>query len=240
MRPKRAQNLCADVTARLGRRIVAGEIRPGEPVPTQADLCADLGVSRTTLREAVMRLHGKGLVDARPRDGVRVLPTSRWNQFDADILAWRAERGVDAALLDQLYEIRDSFEPRACSLAATRASDADRATIRRHYEDIADEHDDAARHVAADLAFHLAIFAATRNMFFISLGAAIKTALEMSFRLSQDRAAMSTLERDLHAEVSRTIVAADCAGAERAMRDLLRASRATLERALLSEKERIA
>lgn len=232
MRSKGAKNLCSAVAGELGRRIVAGRIKPGDPVPTEAALCATLGVSRTTVREAVKRLHGKGLVDGSPRNGTRVLPTLRWNQFDTDILAWRVEAGVDAALLDELYEIRDCFEPRACSLAASRGSAEERETIERHYNELATQHFDAERHIAADLNFHLAIFVATQNRFFISLGAAIATALRLSFALRQQRIQFPPAELLLHGDVARAIAARQADAAERAMRMLLQESRRTLGIAL--------
>jgi DNA-binding FadR family transcriptional regulator len=58
VRRKQPANLSTMVTEKLGRRIVAGKIAPGEPIPTEAALCTSLGVSRTTVREAMKRLHG--------------------------------------------------------------------------------------------------------------------------------------------------------------------------------------
>jgi GntR family galactonate operon transcriptional repressor len=74
------------VTADLGQLIVAGGFAPGEVLPTEVALCQMFCVSRTTLREAVKRLHAKGLVAVGPRTGTHVLPTRHWNQFDSDIL----------------------------------------------------------------------------------------------------------------------------------------------------------
>ncbi len=219
---------CAAVTSELGGRIVAGLFAPGETLPTEAVLCAQLGVSRTTVREAVKRLHGKGLVAVSPRNGTKVRPTVHWNQFDTEVLAWRVAAGVDAAMLDQLYEIRDCFEPRACHLAACRGSAADHAAISGHFAELAEASGDVERGIAADLAFHLAIFAATGNLFFISLGSAISTALRLSFSLSQRRAPIPAAELRLHEDVCAAILAFDGAGAEASMRRLLDASRRTL------------
>ena len=83
--------LGARVAAELGRSITSGSIAPGATLPTEGALCSSFKVSRTTLREAVKKLHGKGLVEVGPRHGTRVLPAERWNQLDADILSWRIE-----------------------------------------------------------------------------------------------------------------------------------------------------
>lgn len=227
-------SLCTLVTDRLGFRIVAGELRPGEIVPTETALCRSFGVSRTTVREAIKRLHGKGLVDGGPRSGTRVLPTVRWNQFDADLLRWRVAAGVDQDLLDALYEVRSCFEPRACHLAAVNGGEADRELIRAAHAAMSAEGVHTETRVAADLEFHLAIFAATGNAFFVSLGAAIRTALDLSFRLSQGRGDMSALELRLHGEVCAAILDRRGNRAEQAMRRLLDESRRTLGTALCS------
>ena len=157
--------LCSRVTAELGGRIVAGDYVPDQVLPTEADLCGIFGVSRTTIREAMKRLHGKGLVAGSPRNGSRVLPTARWNQFDAELLSWRMQRGVTAEIVDQLYEVRDCFEPRACALAAARGDPAEKARIQTHFEKLADASLDTEQRVSADLEFHLAIFVGDRQPF---------------------------------------------------------------------------
>ena len=220
--------LCSAVTAKLGQRIVAGSFAPGEVLPTEAALCTLFGVSRTTLREAVKRLQGKGLVVARPRNGTSVLPTLHWNQFDAEVLGWRLAAGVDADLLDQLYEVRECFEPRACHQAAVRGDAAGKARIRSWFDAIANAQHDTEQRIAADLEFHLGIFAATGNLFFVSLGAAIRTALHVSFSLSQRHTPFPHEELRLHADVCIAIEQGNGPAAERNMRRLLDASRRTL------------
>ncbi len=225
-------NLCSSVTDRLGRRILAGEIAPGEPVPTEAALCESLGVSRTTVREAVKRLHGKGLVDGGPRCGMRVTPTSSWNQLDPDVLAWRMAVGANAETLDQLYEIRECVEPRACALAARHADAAARAELAAELARMQDEAADSAAVIAADVAFHMRIFAATGNPFLASLGAAIRAALLLSFRITQQRQRMPRHELALHAAICDAIRAGEAEAAAEAMRRLLTESRKTIGLAL--------
>ncbi len=215
-------------TEQIGRRIVSGQFRPGEQLPTEAVLCGELGMSRTTVREAVKRLHGKGLLDGGPRTGMRVLPTARWNQLDRDVLSWRAADGLDAELADQLYAVRGCMEPEACRIAAGQADGSERQQILALFDAIAAESGDLASQVEADVAFHLAIFAATGNPFFVTLGNAIRTALELAFRQSQRRRRMSEAELSLHQDVARAIARGRPDGAARAMRRLLALSRQAL------------
>ena len=74
----------------LGQWIVNGRLPPGEVMPTEPELAASLGVSRTTVRDAVKVLSGKGLVRTARRYGTRITPVSSWNLLDADVIAWHA------------------------------------------------------------------------------------------------------------------------------------------------------
>jgi DNA-binding FadR family transcriptional regulator len=224
-----AVSLGARVTAEIGRRITSGRIAPGATLPTEDALCKSLEVSRTTLREAVKNLHGKGLVEVGPRHGTRVLPAERWNQLDTDILSWRIEAGLDDELIDQLYQLRHCFEPYACELAAMHGDVEDRRRIREAFEGMCGEAAYEGALVDPDLDFHMAIVAATRNVFFNSVGAAIKTSLRMAFALGQERSKVPPAELALHGEVCEAILARNGAAAAEAMRTLLAASRASLK-----------
>ena len=61
------------VVHHLGLRIVRGELGAGATLPTEADLSTELGVSRTVIREAIKVLAAKGLVETRPKTGMRAL-----------------------------------------------------------------------------------------------------------------------------------------------------------------------
>jgi DNA-binding FadR family transcriptional regulator len=142
------------------------------------------------------------------------------------------QRGVTADIVEQLYEVRDCFEPRACALAAVHGGPAQKAQIRAHFQVLADANLGTEQRVAADLQFHLSIFAATGNLFLISLGSAIRTALQLSFTLSQRRSPMSRAEEALHDQICRAILRSDAEASERHMCRLLDASRRAVRRAL--------
>jgi DNA-binding FadR family transcriptional regulator len=232
--PKRKTyaTLGARVTAEIGRRITSGSIAPGEALPTEGALCRSLDVSRTTLREAVRKLHGKGLIEIGPRNGTRVLPTDRWNQLDTDVLAWRIEAGLGDGLVDQLYQLRNCFEPYACELAALHGTPDEHRRIRAAFEEMGGEAAYLGALVDPDLDFHMAIIAATHNEFFKSVGAAIKTALRMVFALGQERSRVPPAELTLHGEVCDAILVRKGAKAATAMRTLLSASHRSLRQTL--------
>jgi len=99
--------------------------------PNEAQLCQQLGVSRTVLRESMKVLVDKGLIEIRPRTGTRVRPRSEWHLLDPDILAWQAELKPDARFLRDLCEVRLAIEPTAAGFAAVRATAEELDTIAR-------------------------------------------------------------------------------------------------------------
>ena len=70
------------------------------------------------LREALKTLEAKGLVEARAKVGTRVLPRSRWNLFDRQVLAWKLESGPSPAFLEGFQIVRESLEVQSARLAA--------------------------------------------------------------------------------------------------------------------------
>jgi DNA-binding GntR family transcriptional regulator len=126
----------------IRKLIVDGEMAPGTRVG-QAELADQLGISRGSVREALRRLAGDGLVDFEVNRGFFV-----------------ADFGLDVVL--QRLEVRLVLEPQIARLAAARRSEADLATLRRA---IADERAATTSDGAHDAsrAFHLALAAATQN-----------------------------------------------------------------------------
>ena len=233
--PVAVGTMSAQIERSLGMRIVSGEFHPGDTLPIESELCEIYGVSRTTIREAMKRLAARRLVDVSPKVGTRVLPFAEWNLLDRDVLAWRLNAQFDSKIVEDIFEMRLCFEPRAAFLAARDGTAADHAEIARHCADLvaacaADRSGDMAPDMAPDAAleFHLAVINASRNGLFVTLGAAIKSALRVSAELLQKQAAAPREDAALHARVARAIIARHAPAAATAMEALLLASRARL------------
>lgn len=168
-------------TERLGRRIVAGDVRPGDHLPTELDLVEELQVGRGVVREAIKALEAKGLVVSRPRTGTHVLERESWNFLDPDVLQWMGEHAPerrDHALAD----LRHALEPRAAALAAERATEDDVAAMVQAFETMAaSAATDSDAFTQADRDFHAAVLRATHNDLFVSLGHALEVALVSAF-----------------------------------------------------------
>jgi DNA-binding FadR family transcriptional regulator len=161
----------------LGRRVVGGHYPADKVLPNEEQLCQELAVSRTALREAVKVLAAKGLLEARPRIGTRVRTKDQWNLLDPDILAWRCATGVDADFLRHLTELREIIEPSAAALAATSRSPEQLEAIAKALRTM-ETASTIAQWVQADLEFHTAVLKATNNPLLMPLAAIIGSALE--------------------------------------------------------------
>jgi DNA-binding FadR family transcriptional regulator len=221
------RNLHGQVVHELGRRIVGGTCPPGQALPNEEDLCRELGVSRTALRESVKVLAAKGLVESRPRIGTRVRANEDWNLLDPDVLAWRCATVPDADFVLQLNEMREIIEPASAALAARHRSAAQLREIEAAYAAMA-----AARDiddwVGADVEFHTAILIATNNPLLRPLAAMIRSALESLLGVSARKAADFKVALPEHEAVLDAIRARDAGAAHDRMAGLLADTRARL------------
>ncbi|MEM9965750.1 MAG: FadR/GntR family transcriptional regulator [Asticcacaulis sp.] len=222
MRTPHGVSLTYGLLETLGQSIVSGAY-DGRGFPTEAELCTQFSASRTVAREAVKMLTAKGLLSARPRQGTKVEPVSRWNLLDPDVTRWLMERPFSNTIYREFTEVRLAIEPVAASLAATRANRKDIQAIRdglNGMRDNASEHEQALQ---ADIEFHVAILRASGNPFFWQLRELINTALRISISIT-NKVAGHTASIPAHEAVLLAIEAGDAEGAQLAMQAILRES----------------
>lgn len=146
------------VVEHLLREIALGNVLPGEKFPPERELASQLGVARTTLRQALRVLEGSGQVEVRRgvSGGAFVLPSAVSQQQALALLRARRDEMMHN------FEFRIIVEAAAASLAAKRRTRGHLETMRAMQEDIlrAKNIDEARR---ADTAFHAAIADATEN-----------------------------------------------------------------------------
>ena len=216
------RNLHSLVLWQLGVAIVRGEFPEGSILPSDTELLARFSVSRTVLREALKTLAAKGMIEARARIGTRVLPRSRWNLFDADVLAWHFEAGPDIDLLRSLSEIRIGVEVESAALAAVRRSDAQAEAL----VDCASRMGEAQtpeEFARTDLQFHRTVAEASGNPFMASISALVELALTAAFTISspvEDQALTAATVR-AHVRIAEAIRAGDPEEARIAMKAVI-------------------
>jgi DNA-binding FadR family transcriptional regulator len=209
------RNLTRSLLDAVGRDIVTGAYE-ARRFPTEAELAADHGVSRSVTREAVKMLTAKGLLSARPRRGTVVEPASAWNLFDTDVLRWLLERKFSLDLLRQFSELRISIEPAAAELAARAADPAGLDAIRTGYRRMEAAEAGEEDALEADIAFHVAVLEACANPFYRQFGGVVATALRTSIRFT-NRFQGRTASLPAHHAVLAAIDAQDPAAAREAM-----------------------
>jgi DNA-binding FadR family transcriptional regulator len=227
----RHRTMHGQVVEWLGRRIVSGELSRGSQLPNEAELAAQLRVSRGGIREAVKALAAKGLVEPRPRLGTRVLPRDQWNLMDREVITWHGET---PDFLTDLLELRLMVEPGAAALAAERASAEQLATLEAAYAGMADHAarlpEDEDAFVQADLTFHLTLLQASGNQLVQQLGRLLEPGLHHGLEASSHAPGGVAATLPLHRAVLLAVRGHRPAAATRAMRRLIETTTAAVQR----------
>jgi DNA-binding FadR family transcriptional regulator len=199
------RNLHNQIVEEIGRRIVKGEYARDGMLPTEPLLAANLGVSRNALREAVKVLVSKGMVEVRPKTGMRILPEVEWNLLDREVLAWHAHSEQRLTRAFELVEFRLIVEPMAAYLAAKRASADEIALI-----------SDACTRLEAcvgkpllipemDIAFHRSIHQASHNAILNHLGSLTSSLMQIQVLMTTQKPGSFEAGLPLHREVTEAI-----------------------------------
>ena len=145
--------------------ILTGELLPGDRLPPEKDLSERLGLSRSSLREAVKALEVIRVLDVRRGDGTYV--TSLEPRLLLEAMSFVVDLHDDQSVLE-IFAVRRILEPAASALAA-RNADADALAHLREVVTSVDQASDVEGLVAHDLEFHRGIAEATGNSYLASL-----------------------------------------------------------------------
>ncbi|CAG9170423.1 HTH-type transcriptional regulator LutR [Cupriavidus laharis] len=228
---RRGRTLAEEVVSGLTESIRQGQLKPGDKLPTESEVMASFGVSRTVVREALSRLQASGLVETRHGIGTFVLerPAETPSPFRID----PATMGTAMDVLAML-EFRVSLEAEAAGLAASRRSDEQLATMRRALDTMRRSATEGSDAVGADFEFHLSIARATGNRYFTDIMGHLGTMLIPRSRLqvnSQERVQYLERVHFEHENIYDAIERRDPEAAKAAMRMHLTNSRERLRKA---------
>ncbi|MEE1888425.1 FadR/GntR family transcriptional regulator [Pseudomonas carassii] len=162
------------VVEKLRQALARGQWRSGDMLPGQRELAEQLGISRPSLREAVIVLETLGLVRSMPGKGVLVLDADAAQAQETDTIA-------EASLADVL-ELRYTLEPFIAGLVAQSAGSQDIGQLRLTLMDMREalEAGDSEAGINAYITFHEALFALTTNPIFQSVVQQTGNALKQS------------------------------------------------------------
>src|SRR3954468_492693 len=149
--------------AQLSTEILSGRYQPGEKLPTQRRLAADLGVTMTALREALKRLEQLGLVEVRHGDAMRVTDWRARGGLDVIAHVLFAGGGLDRGMLADVMEARRLMLAESARLAAERRDGEQATRLAELAERLARAPDPATAQVL-DWAFFHELVEAARNV----------------------------------------------------------------------------
>lgn len=227
-RPAKAP-VYTQVVEKIRHLIRTGGLGPGDQLLPERQLAEILGVSRSSLREALAALAGMGVLEISPRDGAYVRRRSLEDAVEplAQILYQERQR------VYHLFEVREIIETQAARLAATRATPGDiehlRALNQRVEEDIRSGR--AADH--NDFNFHIGLVSVAKNPLLLHVMQALATAMTEVYgptrrRLMSIPAEAARFAQE-HAQIIDTVAAGDPKQAERRMQRHLQHARRRME-----------
>ncbi|MCJ7736634.1 MAG: FadR family transcriptional regulator [Anaerolineae bacterium] len=205
--------LADQVTSQIEDQILSGDLVPGDRLPSIRDLSARLGVSQTTVREAVKVLESRGLLAVKPGSGVYVAKITM--DSAADSLSLLLQYG--SISVQDLCEVRRALEIGVAELVAERR-------LEEHFERMLDamhrmeEHlGDPIEYIAADFDFHLALADGTGNPLFPLLTMSLLDVLQESRRMIFDVPGAPGRGQSHHRVIYECVRQRDGAGCRRAM-----------------------
>ncbi|MCG5075989.1 FadR/GntR family transcriptional regulator [Paraburkholderia tagetis] len=219
MAEQKAPNMPARIYSDILNRIIEGEYKEGERLPTEHMLAERFATSRPTVREALAQLRADGIIATRHGSGTTVM-----RRPDPDVRRFAPLETLSD--IRRCYEYRVVVEAGAAALAAQKADDADIAAIRREWDNLQTIIETSGIGAKDDFAFHMAVARASKNQFFITALSGIQEQMVFSMNLSRNLSLVKSIERQRivqqeHLEVLEAVQARDAQRASQAMRDHL-------------------
>jgi GntR family transcriptional regulator, transcriptional repressor for pyruvate dehydrogenase complex len=231
----REQTLANRVVVELERLIVESRLGEGDRLPSERELAAQFGVSRTVIREAVRALSAKRLIHVAGGRGMVVRAPSTQAAAESMRLLLRVQESVGDA--EKVAEVRRVLENEIATLAAARRTTADLAALAALLDAAGEHVDQPDAFIDEDVEFHAALARATHNeLFSILLDSLAQVMFEV--RLLALRVP-GTPRRSLmhHQAVYAAVAAGDAAAARDAMDRHMDEARETLTSAVSPDED---
>lgn len=192
------------IADRLVTAIALGGFVPGQRLPSERELSAMLGVSRSSVREAIQRLAAEGYVTVRRgRTGGAFVATA-WGPNSPQKIrrtllpTWRS--------MEEMLDCRACVEEMIAGVAARRRTDEDVAAIEGALRAYREAGDDREASRAADEALHLAIARSTHNPYLVKLSQRMRDAVNLGFRSEPYNLDLRRAALDQHAALAEAII----------------------------------
>ena len=165
--------ISAEILNMITDNILAGNLKPGDKLPTELELAESLGVGRNSVREAIKMLHSIGVIEVKMGAGTFITRSFNGSILEPLILSLAFEQGTSRELVD----LRLMMEIGAAKLAIQAASDEEIERLEAANEKLkeaAEEKNDNSDYLReTDLKIHYTLFEITKNRFLAKIGKAI-------------------------------------------------------------------
>jgi len=217
--PIKPKKISEEIVNQIKQLITIGDLKPGERIPSERDLATALGVSRPSVREAIMVLEAMGFLDSRQGGGTYVRSLTEITIADplSNIIG-----GKDPKILHSLTEVRMGLETWSAYLAAKRATDEQIERMRALYMIMEKQAAVGGWDAEIDAKFHYVITEATQNTIQVHVLNTIHTLFQTNIMVAltefyQKEGYLEILLAH-HLEILEAIAAHDPERAQKAMR----------------------
>jgi GntR family transcriptional regulator, transcriptional repressor for pyruvate dehydrogenase complex len=205
--------LYEQVVERLREFINAQQLRPGDRLMSERELAERLGVSRTSVRQALTALRVLGLVEIKHGDGVYLLRSPH------DVIPSLASEIVGSEVdHPMIWEVREAIEVQAARLAARRRSKADLRAMRAALDLMETAIAGGDDGIQEDRRFHTAIVEAAGNPLLRQLTEQLADVIDRTSQASLTLAGRPRVSLEAHRAILAAIEAQDEAAAAEEMR----------------------
>src|SRR5215470_16413176 len=165
LKPVERQRVAEEVAGQLRDLILKGAYAPGDKLPPERNLAKELGVNRSSLREALKTLEHLGLVKIRQGDGTRVQDFMRTGGIDLVSHLVPLAQGGSSEILSDVLEFRRIYGREVARMAAERCDERDLQKL-KHLADAADDAATPEEILRLDFEFYVGLTHAAKNRVF--------------------------------------------------------------------------
>ena len=202
--PIKSSSVLERVMDRIKYALINKELKPGDYLPSETELVNNLGVGKTSVREAIKMLQALGIVEVRQGHGTIIRKSTEQETINPLVFQLMTQQGTNKDIVD----LRGMFEPAYTMMAMQSATAEDINNIKLTIDNLENKVKQGIQDVEDDMIFHRTILGSTHNPFVIKIG---ETILQL-FEASMQKSVKAIPDRALHDH--KVIFNAFCSGDE--------------------------
>ena len=174
IRPVERTSISDDIVEQILALIASGDLKPGQRLPSERELCKNFNAGRSSLREALRCLSIVGVLTARVGEGTSVAPNG--GMFLGKIVEWRIV--TEKHDIEDMMQVRIALEGVTAASAAIRGTEEDLARLQGMISKMEAALDNEKKFAALDLEFHIMLATISKNFLIYDLVALLRGQLE--------------------------------------------------------------